>query len=222
MNVSFREQARHEGVAPSLIHRWRKRGMPADLEGGSLWRQRNAPRQPGRKRAPDTSLADTPPVASPPKPTPPLTPADPDEQAVVAMAERPEEIIEGEEACRETLKSLRHARRFCEERMRDTFGRGDEAMSRQWTQTLNALAVRQIAMEDRLRTILERDGRTMSVEAAEHTFRGVVNDLRQRLLAAPAALAAQVNPNDPTHAQAILENYVRSLFKQAYDAVPAT
>jgi hypothetical protein len=202
------------GVAPTQVQRWRKRGMPASAEAGDIWRKNNTTRQPSPNRAG--------PQSAPPKPTPPPTPADPDEQAVVAMAERPEEIIEGEEACRETLKSLRHARRFCEERMRDTFSRGDEAMSRQWTQTLNALAVRQIAMEDRLRTILERDGRTMSVEAAEHTFRGVVNDLRQRLLAAPAALAAQVNPNDPTHAQAILENYVRSLFKQAYDSVPTT
>jgi hypothetical protein len=194
------------GVAPTQVQRWRKRGMPTDLEGGDVWRKNNATRQPAPKR----QLAS--PQQLPPRPT------DPDEQAVVAMAERPEEIIEGEEACRETLKSLRHARRFCEERMRDTFGRGDEAMSRQWTQTLNALAVRQIAMEDKLRAILERDGRTMSVEAAEHVFRGVVNDLRQRLLAAPAALAAQVNPNDPTHAQAILENYVRTLFKEVHNS----
>jgi hypothetical protein len=33
-------------------------------------------------------------------------------------------------------------------------------------------------------------------------------------LAAPAALAAQLNPNDPIHAQGIMENWIRLLFKE--------
>jgi hypothetical protein len=87
-------------------------------------------------------------------------------------------------------------------------------MARQWVQTLNNIIMRQAAMEDRLRDILERDGKTMSVEAAERTYRQVFTDLRQKLLAAPAALAAQLNPNDPIHAQGIMENWIRLLFKE--------
>jgi hypothetical protein len=89
-------------------------------------------------------------------------------------------------------------------------------MARQWVQTLQAIAARQTSMEDRLRDILDRDGKTISVDAAENTFRNVLADLRQKLLAAPAALAAQLNPADPIHAQGILENWIRLLFKQTH------
>jgi hypothetical protein len=215
-SVSEREQARHEGVSPSLIHRWRKRGMPADLEGGTIWRQRNAARGGSRPaKAP----------AAPRKIETPTAPESaPDEQEdaeatrlAVSLAERPEEIVVGERSCQETLKALRSSRQYCQSRIAACHNRGDEAMARQWVQTLQAIAARQTGMEDRLRDILERDGKTMSVEAAERTYRQVFTDLRQKLLAAPAALAAQLNPNDPIHAQGIMENWVRLLFKETHE-----
>jgi hypothetical protein len=217
--VSVREQARHEGVSPSLIHRWRKRGMPADLEGGSLWRQRNAARGGSRPAAAPVAA---PRVETPPAPTPapqaPEEPEDPDAtKQAVELAERPEEIVIGERSCQETLKALRSSRQYCQSRIAACHKRGDEAMARQWVQTLNNIVSRQAAMEDRLRDILERDAKTMSVEAAERTYRQVFSDLRQKLLAAPAALAAQLNPNDPIHAQGIMENWVRLLFKETYE-----
>jgi hypothetical protein len=214
--VSVREQARHEGVSPSLIHRWRKRGMPADLEGGSQWRQRNAARGGGR---PATATAPAPKTETPaPQPTAPEEPEDPDAtKQAVELAERPEEIVIGERSCQETLKALRSSRQYCQSRIAACHKRGDEAMARQWVQTLNNIVSRQAAMEDRLRDILERDAKTMSVEAAERTYRQVFSDLRQKLLAAPAALAAQLNPNDPIHAQGIMENWVRLLFKETHE-----
>jgi hypothetical protein len=217
--VSVREQARHEGVSPSLIHRWRKRGMPADLEGGSLWRQRNAARGGSRPAAAPVAA---PRVETPPAPTPapqaPEEPEDPDAtKQAVELAERPEEIVIGERSCQETLKALRSSRQYCQSRIAACHKRGDEAMARQWVQTLNNIVSRQAAMEDRLRDILERDAKTMSVEAAERTYRQVFSDLRQKLLAAPAALAAQLNPNDPIHAQGIMENWVRLLFKETHE-----
>ena len=39
----------------------------------------------------------------------------------------------------------------------------------------------------------------------------------RRRRAAPGALAAQLNPNDPPHAQGILENWMRLLFKGIYE-----
>jgi N-methylhydantoinase B/oxoprolinase/acetone carboxylase alpha subunit len=133
---------------------------------------------------------------------------------VVELAERPEEIVLGEKSCQETLRALRSSRQYCQSRIAACHNRGDEAMARQWVQTLQAIAARQTGMEDRLRDMLERDGKTMSVEAAEQTYRKVFADLRQKLLAAPAALAAQLNPQDPVHAQKIMENWVQMLFKE--------
>jgi hypothetical protein len=214
--VSVREQARHEGVSPSLIHRWRKRGMPADLEGGTIWRQRNAARGGSRGvKAPAAPRKVEAPAA------PERTPDDQEDaeatKLAVSLAERPEEIVVGERSCQETLKALRSSRQYCQSRIAACHNRGDEAMARQWVQTLQAIAARQTGMEDRLRDILERDAKTMSVEAAERTYRQVFTDLRQKLLAAPAALAAQLNPNDPIHAQGIMENWVRLLFKETHE-----
>jgi hypothetical protein len=145
-------------------------------------------------------------------------PEDPDAtKQAVEIAERPEEIVIGERSCQETLKALRSSRQYCQSRIAACHKRGDEAMARQWVQTLNNIVSRQAAMEDRLRDILERDGKTMSIEAAERTYRQVFTDLRQKLLAAPAALAAQLNPNDPIHAQGIMENWVRLLFKETHE-----
>jgi hypothetical protein len=217
--VSVRQQAAHEGVSPSLIHRWRKRGMPADLEAGSEWRKRNAARSANRSSTPRPPAQEKPAPAS--KSPPPADP-EPDEdpkatKQAEALAERPEEIVVGERSCQETLKALRSSRQYCQSRIAACHNRGDEAMARQWVQTLQAIAARQTGMEDRLRDILERDGKTMSLEAATRVHRSVFSDLRQKLLAAPAALAAQLNPNDPPHAQGILENWMRLLFKGIHE-----
>jgi hypothetical protein len=190
--------------------------MPADLEGGSIWRQRNAARA-GSRLAPAPAPAARPePTAAAPTPAEEPEDAEATKQAV-ELAERPEEIVVGEKSCQETLRALRSSRQYCQSRIAACHNRGDEAMARQWVQTLQAIAARQTGMEDRLRDILERDGKTMSVEAAERTYRQVFTDLRQKLLAAPAALAAQLNPNDPIHAQGIMENWVRLLFKETHE-----
>jgi hypothetical protein len=65
---------------------------------------------------------------------------------------------------------------------------------------------------------LERDKATISVTAAERTYRGVFQDIRQKLLAAPAALATRINPQDPPHALGILEEYLqKTVFRQIYE-----
>jgi hypothetical protein len=219
--VSVRQQAAHEGVAPSLIHRWRKRGMPVDLEAGSLWRQRNAARSASRPSTPRPPATEKP--APAPKSPPPTVPdPEPDEdpeatkQAEI-LAERPEEIIVGERSCLDALKAVRSSRQYCQSRIAACHQRGDEAMAQKWVQTLNAIVTRQQLLEERFRDIMERDQKTMSVEAATRVHRSVFSDLRQKLLAAPGALAAQLNPNDPPHAQGILENWMRQLFKGIHE-----
>jgi hypothetical protein len=218
--VSVREQAAHEGVAPSLIHRWRKRGMPADLDAGSEWRKRNAARGTRKPAAPQASAAKPAPPSSEPliATAPPIIEEDPAESKQAQdLAERPEEIVIGERSCFDALKAVRSSRHYCQSRIAACHHRGDEAMAQRWVQILNGIVARQQFLEDRFRDILERDGKTMSVEAAQRVHRTVFSDLRQKLVAAPAALAAQLNPNDPPHAQGILENWIRLLFKGIYE-----
>jgi hypothetical protein len=220
--VSVRQQAAHEGVAPSLIHRWRKRGMPTDLEAGSIWRQRNAARSSGRPSIPRPPVTEKPePAPKSPPPPPTLDPElEEDPKATKeaeTLAERPEEIIVGERSCLDALKAVRSSRQYCQSRIAACHQRGDEAMAQKWVQTLNAIVTRQQLLEERFRDIMERDQKTMSIEAATSVHRSVFSDLRQKLLAAPGALAAQLNPNDPPHAQGILENWMRLLFKGIHE-----
>ena len=195
--------------------------MPADLEAGSEWRKRNAARGVTRPSAPRPSATEKP--APVPKSPAPATvhdiESDEDPEATKQaenLAERPEEIIVGERSCLDALKAVRSSRQYCQSRITACHTRGDEAMAQKWVQTLNAIVTRQQLLEERFRDIMERDQKTMSVEAAERTFRQVLTDLRQKILAAPAALSAQVNPNDPIHAQKIMENWVRLLFRETH------
>jgi hypothetical protein len=224
--VSVRQQAAHEGVAPSLIHRWRKRGMPAELEAGSEWRKRNAARGVSRPATPRPPAPEGPapaPKAAPPAAAPePDTDEDPEAtRQAETLAERPEEIVIGEKSCLDALKAVRSSRQYCQSRIAACHNRGDEAMAQKWVQTLNAIVTRQQLLEERFRDIMERDGKTMSVETATRVHRSVFSDLRQKLLAAPGSLAAQLNPNDPPHAQGILENWVRLLFKGIHENEPS-
>ena len=196
--------------------------MPADLEAGSIWRQRNAARSSGRPSTPRPPVTENPePAPKSPPPAPTLDPElEEDPKATKeaeTLAERPEEIIVGERSCLDALKAVRSSRQYCQSRIAACHQRGDEAMAQKWVQTLNAIVTRQQLLEERFRDIMERDGKTMSLEAATSVHRSVFSDLRQKLLAAPAALAAQLNPNDPPHAQGILENWMRQLFKGIHE-----
>lgn len=212
--ASVREQARHESVAPSLIHRWRKRGMPADLEEGSVWRGRNATRRAGRPVATEERAVPVPAAE-------PIVEDEEDPQATklavdLAESERPEEVITSEASCKEMLRAQRSSRQYCASRIAACHKRGDEAMAQRWTQIMNAIMPKQKDTERDLFDLLERAGKTMTVDAAERSYRTVFSELRQKLVAAPAALAAQLNPQDPHHAQGVMESYVRSLFKDTY------
>lgn len=196
--------------------------MPAELESGSEWRKRNAARGVSRSSTPRSPALEKSSFASKPEPLAPANEPDAEEDPEATkqaqeFAERPEEIVVGERSCLDALKAVRSSRQYCQSRIAACYKRGDEAMSQKWVQTLNVIVTRQQFLEERFRDIMERDGKTISVETAARVHRGVFADLRQKLLAAPGALAAQLNPNDPPHAQGILENWVRLLFKGIYE-----
>ena len=76
-------------------------------------------------------------------------------------------------------------------------------------------------IERAFRDILEQDGITMSFGAAERTYRQVLSDIRQKLLAAPSALAARLNPQDPAHALQTLEDYLqKTIFRDLFEDKP--
>ena len=146
------------------------------------------------------------------------TQPDPTEAEALAIADQPEDIVRGTEECRAALVAVRKVRKFCQDKAEACSARGDEGMSRQWVQTLQAVLARQAGLEDRFREILERDKTTISIAAAERTYRSVFQDVRQKLLAAPASLAARINPQDPPHAMAMLEEYLqKTVFREVYE-----
>ena len=128
-----------------------------------------------------------------------------------------EEVITSEASCKEMLRAQRSSRQYCAGRIAACHKRGDEAMAQRWTQIMNNIIPKQKDTERELLDLLERTGKTMTTEAAKRSFRTVFSELRQKLVAAPAALAAQLNPQDPHHAQGVMENYIRSLFKETYE-----
>lgn len=196
--------------------------MPADLEEGSQWRARNAIRGTRRPQAQSAApvAASTPVPAQEPPPTDLVGEIEEDPEATklaVELAERPEEVITSEASCKEMLRAQRSSRQYCAGRIAACHKRGDEAMAQRWTQIMNNIIPKQKDTERDLLDLLERTGKTMTTDAAKRSFRTVFSELRQKLVAAPAALAAQLNPQDPHHAQGVMENYVRSLFKETYE-----
>jgi hypothetical protein len=142
-----------------------------------------------------------------------------EERAAMELADQPEDLIRGTIEVRDSLVAVRKVRKFCESKAAECSRKGDDAMSRQWIQTLQSMLARQANLEDRFRDALERDKITLSLPAAERTYRGVFQDIRQKLLAAPAALAARLNPQDPPHAMAVLEEYLqKTVFREIYEA----
>jgi len=180
--------------------------MPIDsIEAAQSWYQRN-----GRSR-----------IASQPRPAPSPTPVessteneDPPEPAEPEPVAEPTKTFTDTDNCREALNEQRQLRKHAAAQVARLHHSGDIEASRRWAQTHQQYIAKQVAYERQLRDLMERDGKTMQVEDAERTYRQVFSDLRQKLVAAPAALSAQLNPNDPIHAQGIMENWIRMLFRE--------
>jgi hypothetical protein len=180
--------------------------MPIDsIEAAQSWYQRN-----GRSR-----------IASQPRPAPSPTPVEisteneeaPEPAEPEPVAE-PTKTFTDTDNCREALNEQRQLRKHAAAQVARLHHSGDIEASRRWAQTHQQYIAKQVAYERQLRDLMERDGKTMQVEDAERTYRQVFSDLRQKLVAAPAALSAQLNPNDPIHAQGIMENWIRMLFRE--------
>ena len=207
--MTVRALAAALGITGAGAHKCIKRGMPTDsIEAAQAWYQRN-----GRSR-----------VGAPPRPL--LPPPAPVESSTENEAEpepvepepatEPAKTFTDTDNCREALNEQRQLRKHAAAQVARLHHSGDIEASRRWAQTHQQYISKQVAYERQLRDLMERDGHTMQVEDAERVYRHIFTDLRQKLVAAPAALSAQLNPNDPIHAQGIMENWVRMLFKETH------
>jgi hypothetical protein len=204
--MTVRALAAALGITGAGAHKCIKRGMPTDsVEAAQSWYQRN-----GRSR-----------IASQPRPAPNPTPVESStenesapEPAEPEPVTEPTKTFTDTDNCREALNEQRQLRKHAAAQVARLHHSGDIEASRRWAQTHQQYIAKQVAYERQLRDLMERDGKTMQVEDAERTYRQVFSDLRQKLVAAPAALSAQLNPNDPIHAQGIMENWIRMLFKE--------
>lgn len=144
----------------------------------------------------------------------PGTPPDVARAETVAAADS---VPTDSESCREALKEARELRKFARMMVARCNNNGDMEMARRWTQTHQQLLSRQSVLENQFRNLLDRDGETISLSAADARFRAVLQDLKMLATSMPAALAAKVNPQDPMHAQKLLEEWRdKTLFKRLY------
>jgi hypothetical protein len=202
-------------MSAPAVHKHKNNGMPVtSIEEAVAWHKRNV----GYRRAASPALREE---SEPDEP-------DDGEQAEavplkVSAVKKAEAVATAEaiptdsESCREALKEARELRKFARQMVARCNANGDNEMSRRWTQTHQQLLARQAVLENQFRNLLERDGETIAMAAAEARFRTVLQDLKMLATAMPAAMAGKVNPQDPLHAQKLLEEWRdKTLFKSLY------
>jgi hypothetical protein len=224
------------GMSPPAVHKFKNKGMPTgSIEEAAAWYKRNVGHRRKEKSklstalpAPPTGLStesNEPPngAASDAPASPGASPGTPGESQADAAAKRAEAVAAAEiiptdsESCREALREARELRKFARQMVARCNQNGDMEMARRWTQTHQQLLARQGVLENQFRNLLDRDGETIPFSAAEARFRTVLQDLKMLTTAMPAALAAKVNPQDPLHAQKLLEEWRdKTLFKSLY------
>jgi hypothetical protein len=114
------------------------------------------------------------------------------------------------------LALLARLRIAATERYESALAAGEDHNARQWGALLLALAAKGAETETRLRRLREQDGVTMTLDEARSVFGNILGEIKTLLTAMPAAMAAQVNPQDPPHAQRALEGWRDSLFRKIH------
>ncbi len=223
-------------MSAPAVHKFKNKGMPvSSVEEAAAWYKRNVGHR--RKESAKLTTGLTEPLAGfsteatePPHDSaseepesPGASPGNSGATRAVEAVKRAEAVAAAEviptdsESCREALKEARELRKFARQMVARCNQNGDMEMARRWTQTHQQLLARQAVLESQFRNLLDRDGETMPFSAAEARFRTVLQDLKMLAAAMPSALAAKVNPQDPLHAQKLLEEWRdKTLFKSLY------
>jgi hypothetical protein len=186
------------GLTRQAVQKLCKRGMPTDsIELARAWRARNLRSE----------------VCAPRPPTPQSIMESLDDADVAAPQD-----ADGITANLALLSRLRSA---AIERYESALAAGEDNNARQWGALLLALAAKGAETETRLRRLREQDGETMTLDEARSVFGNILGEIKTLLTAMPAAMAAQVNPHDPPHAQHVLEGWRDSLFRKIHSGPPS-
>jgi hypothetical protein len=184
------------GISQPAVAQLKRRGMRCDtIEAAQAWHRRNV--RPRQRRARRTGTA-TPETQTP------------DDVADAATAAT-------------TLEELAELRAIARRGLADAQAAGDDYSLRAWTLAQAKILDQSATTEERLLAIARDKGQLLTVGQAREAFGSVLVDIRKLLDAAPSALAAKVNPQDPDHSRAIIEDWrngvLRTLHRGA-DAAP--
>jgi hypothetical protein len=177
------------GISQPAISQLVRRGMPThDIESAQAWHRRNVkPRQRRVHRTGKTTLAT-------------IVAKTPDTVAAAATTAT-------------TLEELAELRAIARRGLADAQAVADDYSLRSWTLAQGKIIAQSAETEERLLAIAKDQGRLLTVVQAREAFGSVLMDLRKLLDAAPAALAAKVNPGDPDHSRAIIDDWVRGVLR---------
>jgi len=174
------------GVTQPAIARHAKRGMPTDsLASASAWYKNNVRPRPRASRARK---------AQAPAPTTP---------AAIASAA----------TAASSLDELRELRDVARRGLADAQAAGNDYATRAWALARSRILDQTSVAEERLLAVARAKGELLSVQEAREAFGSVLVDVRRVLDAAPAALCAKVNPQDPDHARAILDDWLKGALR---------
>ena len=182
-SVSQTAIAKALGVTQPAIARHARKGMPThDLASAAAWYRRNV--RPQRPRASRARKAET---------SAPTIPA-----AIASAA-----------SAATSLDELRELRDVARRGLADAQASGDDYATRAWALVRSRILDQTSVAEERLLAVARAKGELLSVQEAREVFGSVLMDVRKLLDAAPAALAAKVNPTDMQHSRAVLDDWLR-------------
>lgn len=175
------------GITQPGVAKHVRKGMPTDsIEAAAAWHYRNV--RPQRPRTRHTRQRIT---------TAPTTPAAAASAATAASS----------------LEEIAELRTIARRGLADAQATGDSYGLRQWTLAQAKILDQAASTEERLLAISRAKGELLTVQEAREVFGSVLMDVRKLLDAAPASLAAKVNPGDPDHARLMLDDWLKGALR---------
>jgi S-methylmethionine-dependent homocysteine/selenocysteine methylase len=168
------------GISQPAVAQLKRRGMPCDtIEAAQAWHRRNV--RPRQRRVPRTRTA-------------------------TSETQTPDDVADAATTAT-TLEELAELRAIARRGLADAQAAGDDYSLRSWTLAQAKILDQSATTEERLLAIAKDKGQLLTVGQAREAFGTVLVDIRKLLDAAPSALAAKVNPQDPDHSRAIIEDW---------------
>ena len=186
------------GISQPAVAQLKRRGMPTDsIEAAQAWHRRNV--RPRQRRVRRTRNADLGPMV--PAPT-----------TGTIVPKTPDDVTEAANSAT-TLQELAELRTIARRGLAAAESAEDDYSLRAWTLAQSKILAQSAETEERLLAAAKDQGQLLTVGQAREAFGSVLMDVRKLLDAAPSALAAKVNPGDPDHSRAIIEDWLRGVLR---------